>query len=143
MVRKAFLFFLFSFSLSTFASTDVISQYLPASQDLCKSIVSTCSPKADKSSDPTFCATFTPAAQCNCCQHKQPSSVCESMSNIYKMMVGTYGSLKGACQNQNLTDVDECIADWNCYWDGGISSKDNKPCNATGVRCTTDPRPPG
>src|SRR6185437_4133481 len=139
MIRKAMLFMIFSFSISTFASTDIVSQYLSKAQDVCSN-VNTCNPHAAISSAPNFCATFPPAATCNCCQHKQPASVCESMSQIYSRMIGTYGSLEGACKNQNVTDAAECVADWNCYWDGGISSKDGKPCNATGIRCTTDPR---
>jgi hypothetical protein len=140
------LFALFFLSFSAFASTDIVSQYLSSTQNSTQNVcsdVNTCNVHASVASAPDFCKTFPPAATCNCCKHLQPSSVCESMSKIYSEMVGTYGSLKGACQNQNVTDAAECVADWNCYWDGGNSSKDGKPCNATGVRCTNDPRPPG
>jgi hypothetical protein len=140
MIREILISSLCFFSTAVFADTSIMSQYLPAISQVQAPL---CTATASVSSAPDFCKTFVPAAECNCTNHKQPPSVCSSMTQIYLRMVGTYGSLPGACANQNITDQAECIADWNCYWDGGTSSKDHKPCNATGIRCTTDPRPPG
>lgn len=135
MIRKVFISTLFFFSISVFAASDVISQFLSSSPP------PWCNPKASTSSAPDFCVTFPPAAICNCENHGMPPSFCSNMTNIYCSMLKTYGTLENACKNQNVTDYAECVADWNCYWLGGKSSKDGKSCNATGVRCTTDPQP--
>jgi hypothetical protein len=127
MTRNIFIFLLFFFCLPAFSVT-------PGPL---------CNQHASIASAPDFCVTFPPAAECNCNNMTHNPDFCKSMTNIYKMMISTYGSLDGACKMQNITDPAECVADWNCYWDGGVSSKDHKPCDANGIRCTTDPRPPG
>ena len=137
MIRKLVLSILCFFSMSVFAASDVVSQYLsfsPVNMPMCDTHAAT-------SSAPNFCATFPPAAECNCNNHLHNPTYCSVMTNVYCSMLGTYGSLEGACKNQNITDYNECVADWNCYWDGKNSSKDGKPCNATGIQCTTVPRP--
>jgi len=131
MIRKMLLFILFFSSISAFATTDVVSQYLPHPQ------VPACDPHASISSSPDFCATFPPAATCNCINHKMTPAFCASMSNIYDVMMQTYhNNLADACNNpkaQTITSTQECIDDWNCYWHGGTSS--TGLCNGTGAAC--------
>jgi hypothetical protein len=138
MIRKVLLFTLFFFNISTFASTDVVSQYLPSHQK------TACDPHAAISSASNFCATFPPAATCNCENHGMTPAFCSDMTNIYTAMMQTYHhNLADACNNpkaQTVSSTQECIDDWNCYWSGGISTTGK--CNATGLACTTNPRPP-
>jgi hypothetical protein len=135
VIRKVFIFILCFFNVSAFAAPDVVSQYLSSSP------TPWCNPNAAMSSAPNFCATFPPAATCNCENHGMTPGFCSVMTNIYCSMLKTYDTLENACNHQNVTNPAECVADWNCYWLGGKSSKDGKSCNSTGVRCTSDPQP--
>jgi hypothetical protein len=144
MIRKICISILLCFfSLSTFAATDIVSRYLAPVH----TGAPMCDTHASYSYQSTFCATFPPAAICNCQLHTTDPNYCSSMTNIYKAMIKTYGSLAGACKMQNVTTPDECVADWNCYWDGGkptnLPPSDTRLCDGNGIACTTDPRPPG
>jgi hypothetical protein len=141
VIGKIFIGILCLFSVTVFAGSDVISKFLPSPQ----SSAPMCDIHAATSTQPNFCATFPPAATCNCENHVPNPPYCEQMNNVYCSMLLTYGSLEKACQNQNVTSYNECVADWNCYWDGGKSSFPPSPnstlCNATGVKCTSAIRP--
>lgn len=136
---RGLLFATLIFISSTVFADDVISKYVSSSN------VKACNPYASISSAPDFCQTFPPAAACNCTNHGMTPAVCDpnDLTNLYKMMMQTYHhNLADACNNpraQQLTSTQECIDDWNCYWDGGTSTTGK--CNATGIACTTKPRP--
>lgn len=91
-------------------------------------------PKAEPTNSPKFCPSFKDAALCYCKAAGLPSSVCQSVKDIYNRLIATFGSIKAACEYQHDTTTQNCIDGWNCYMNGGKDSQGNL-CSSTGKAC--------
>lgn len=93
-----------------------------------------CSGISLPTTDPSFCASFKQAAECNCRNLGLPALFCSDPKRVYKLMVSTYGNLQTACAHQDITSVQECVDDWNCFTKGGRNSA-GALCSSTGRAC--------
>lgn len=98
-----------------------------------QSIFSSC-PQAAPTTDGGFCASFKSVASCQCVEKGVPSSVCQNIDLLYKVMIARYHSVENACANQHDTSTQNCIDDWKCYMSGGTNSQGGL-CSSTGSKC--------
>ena len=91
-------------------------------------------PRATASSSLDFCSSFAVAAECHCQASGLRRDMCLNHDVLYKRMIITFGSLQRACEFQHDTTAQECIDDWNCFRNGGVTS-DNQLCSGTGKAC--------
>ena len=96
-------------------------------------VINSC-PSATPTTDNNFCTSFKAAAECNCELRSPSKKLCQNVKQIYKLMIGYYGSLERACALQHNTTAQVCIDGWNCYLNGGRDSTGGL-CNATGNVC--------
>lgn len=86
-------------------------------------------PYADPDTSSTFCASFKSVAECHC-SASLPKSFCQDVSAIYHRMITVFGSQLKGCQYQvnkpGGVSVQDCMDDWNCYWNGGKDSQQRK-----------------
>lgn len=93
--------------------------------------------KAVPTTNPNFCSSFTSVAYCHCMQNIHSSIVCSNMTVLYNAMLQEYHSLESACAvaaKKHEASQQECIDDWNCYWNGGRDSTGGL-CSGNGQRC--------
>lgn len=91
-------------------------------------------PSATPSNAPGFCQSFKTAAECHCNSSGLPRGMCNNLNLLYKRMIDTFGSLQKACEFQHNTSAQECVDDWNCYRNGGLTSN-SELCSGTGSAC--------
>lgn len=91
-------------------------------------------PQAVSTSSPVFCSSFKAVAECHC-SNSLPKSMCTDMQQLYKRMIGMFGSIEKACQFQRDTSTQNCVDDWNCYRSGGKNSR-GELCSGTGAACS-------
>ncbi len=91
-------------------------------------------PNATSASSANFCESFKVAAECHCRASGLRQEMCTNYEMIYKRMLVTFGSLQRACEFQHDSSTQECIDDWNCFRQGGSTSK-SELCSGTGGAC--------
>lgn len=84
--------------------------------------------------NPGFCRGFEASAYCECEKRAKIKYFCQSLDQIYRGMLLTYGSLENACRAQSHTSTQKCIDGWRCYRNGGKDSNGHL-CSGTGKPC--------
>lgn len=77
--------------------------------------------EAPSTTDPTFCKKFEEIAICHCKVDGKGRIPCPNAKDIYKKMLGTFGTQQNACDYQALKGSEiratsaQCMKDWDCY----------------------------
>ena len=125
MIKKLLVVLLVCFGICSFTFANELPEY--------SSLTSTSCPGATATDDANFCGSFKTSAVCHC-SVTLPACKFYKMSQIYKLMLSKFGSIKSACDSQHDTDSQTCVDDWNCYLLGGNDSHGNH-CSSSGQAC--------